>query len=41
LAASVSAYKWKYEFDEYDKDSIGSALSLGYPVFKHTRFTAT
>lgn len=41
LSGSISAYKWKYEFDEYDKDSIGSALSLGYPVFKHTRFTAT
>lgn len=39
LAASVNAYKWTYEYDDYDKDSTGLNFSLGYPVFLNTRFT--
>ncbi len=38
LSASVNAYKWEYEYDEYDKDSLGGSLTFGYPVFRSTRF---
>ncbi|MFZ7128309.1 MAG: outer membrane protein assembly factor BamA [Desulfobacterales bacterium] len=37
LSASVTAYKWEYEYDEYDKDSTGVSIAFGYPVFRYTR----
>ncbi len=37
LSAGAEAYKWDYEFDEYDKDSIGGKLKLGYPLFDFVR----
>jgi outer membrane protein insertion porin family len=37
LSAGVDAYKWQRDYDEYDRDSIGGGLRLGYPVFDYTR----
>ena len=41
LSAGVEAYKWKYEFDQYDKDSIGGKLRLGYPLHEYVRGNLT
>lgn len=32
LSLGTSAYKWKTKFDEYTKDSLGGALTLGFPT---------
>ena len=32
LSASAELYQWMYEYDDYTRDSIGSALSLGFPL---------
>ncbi|WP_051185202.1 outer membrane protein assembly factor BamA [Desulfatiglans anilini] len=32
LSLGVDAYKWDREWDEYDKDSLGGNVSLGFPV---------
>ncbi|MGD2021607.1 MAG: outer membrane protein assembly factor BamA [Desulfobacterales bacterium] len=37
LSGTVTLYNWKYNYDEYDKDSIGFGLSLSYPIFDYTR----
>ena len=37
LSAGVKLYDWQYEYDEYDKDSIGGSLQFGYPVYDYTR----
>jgi outer membrane protein insertion porin family len=37
LSAGVELYKWTYEFDEYDKDSIGGKLRFGYPLYEYVR----
>jgi len=37
LSASVKLYDWQYEYDEYNKDSIGGSLQFGYPVYDYTR----
>ena len=37
LSAGAEAYKWDYEFDEYDKDSIGGKLRISYPVYEYVR----
>jgi outer membrane protein insertion porin family len=37
LSAGVEAYKWDYEFDEYDRDSIGGKLKFSYPVYDYVR----
>jgi len=36
LSAGVKLYKWQYEYDDYDKDSIGGGLTFGYPVYDYT-----
>ncbi|MCK7503936.1 MAG: BamA/TamA family outer membrane protein [Desulfobacterales bacterium] len=41
LSAGVELYKWKYEFDEYDKDSIGGKLRFGYPLYDYVRGNLT
>ncbi len=43
LSAGVEAYKWDYEFSDYDKDSIGGKIKLGYPLYDYIRgyFTYT
>ena len=37
LSAGVKLYDWQYEYDAYDKDSIGGSLQFGYPVYDYTR----
>ncbi|MBN2122787.1 MAG: outer membrane protein assembly factor BamA [Deltaproteobacteria bacterium] len=32
LEFGVDLYKWESEYDEYTKDSLGGALSLGFPI---------
>jgi outer membrane protein insertion porin family len=38
LTGTVKLYNWIYNFDDYDKDTFGGSLGLGYPVFDYTRF---
>jgi len=38
LSAGIDAYNWTREYDEYDKDSVGGRLSLGYPIWRYTKF---
>ncbi|MCJ7773849.1 MAG: outer membrane protein assembly factor BamA, partial [Desulfobacterales bacterium] len=37
LSNSYRVYKWLYDYDAYEKDSMGFGISFGYPVFKYTR----
>ncbi|KPA15931.1 Outer membrane protein assembly factor yaeT [Candidatus Magnetomorum sp. HK-1] len=37
LSFGVDAFNWTREYDEYDKDSKGGRIRLGYPIFRHTR----
>ncbi|MGE5257972.1 MAG: outer membrane protein assembly factor BamA [Hyphomicrobiales bacterium] len=37
LSAGAEAYKWDYQFDEYDKDSIGGNLKFSYPIYEYVR----
>ncbi len=37
LSGTVTFYNWKYNYQEYDKDSFGLGLSLSYPIFSYTR----
>jgi outer membrane protein insertion porin family len=37
LSAGADIYNWTYNFDSYNKDSIGAKLRLGYPLFDFTR----
>jgi outer membrane protein insertion porin family len=37
LSAGAELYKWEYEFDEYDKDSLGGKLRFGYPLYDYVR----
>jgi outer membrane protein insertion porin family len=41
LSAGAELYKWKYEFDQYDKDSVGGKLRFGYPLHEYVRGSAT
>ena len=37
LSAGVDAYKMERDYDDYDRESTGGALRLGYPLFDYTR----
>jgi len=37
LSAGADVYSWKYRYPDYDKDSLGGQLRLGYPIFDYTR----
>ncbi len=37
LTGTVKLYNWLYEYDDYQKDSIGGSIGFGYPVFDYTR----
>jgi outer membrane protein insertion porin family len=37
LSGTIMLYNWKYDFDEYDKDSFGAGIKLSYPVLDYTR----
>ena len=37
LSAGIDAYKMERDYDDYDRDSYGGALRVGYPIFDFTR----
>lgn len=37
LSGTIKLYDWVYEYDDYQKDSIGGSIGFGYPVFDYTR----
>ncbi|MGD2012263.1 MAG: outer membrane protein assembly factor BamA [Desulfobacterales bacterium] len=37
LSAGADLYNWNYRFSDYNKDSIGGNLRLGYPIIDYTR----
>lgn len=37
LSAGIDLYNWDYDYDTYDKNSVGSKLRFGYKVFDFTR----
>lgn len=37
LSAGADVYSWNYSYPDYDKDSLGGQLRLGYPIFDYTR----
>ncbi len=39
IAGDVRAYKWKYEWDEYTKDSYGGEVGIGFPIRIIDRYT--
>jgi len=41
LSAGADIYSWNYSYPDYDKDSFGGNLRLGYPLFDFTRGTLT
>jgi outer membrane protein insertion porin family len=41
LTGTVKIYDWVYNYDDYEKDSVGGSIGLGYPVFNYTRFGLT
>ena len=39
LTAGFRLFNWETEFDAYKRDSRGGSITLGYPVFRDTRFS--
>ena len=39
VSGDINIYKWKREYDEYTKDSVGGELGLGFPLRKIDGFT--
>jgi len=37
LSAGLSAYNWRRDYDEYERDSKGGELRFGYPLADYTR----
>jgi outer membrane protein insertion porin family len=37
LSGTVSLYNWQYDYDDYDKYSLGTGLTLSYPLMDYTR----
>lgn len=37
LSATVSAYNWERDYDDYERNSKGGRLRLSYPLFDYTR----
>jgi outer membrane protein insertion porin family len=37
VSFGFDVYKWTRDYDDYDKDSVGAALRLGYPIWKKWR----
>ena len=38
LSGTIKFYNWIYDYDDYEKDSLGGSIGFGYPVFDYTRF---
>ena len=41
LTGKISFYNWQYDYDDYEKFSLGGSFSLSYPVFDYTRGSLT
>ncbi|MGD2187792.1 MAG: outer membrane protein assembly factor BamA, partial [Desulfobacterales bacterium] len=41
LTGTIKLYNWLYDYDDYEKDSIGGSIRFGYPVFDYTRLFLT
>ncbi|MBU0481623.1 MAG: outer membrane protein assembly factor BamA [Proteobacteria bacterium] len=41
LLFGINVYNWKREYDDYDKDSRGGAVRLGYPLWKRWRLNGS
>jgi outer membrane protein insertion porin family len=41
LTAGFRIYNWVSDFDDYEKDSLGGSIRLGYPIFDFTRFSVS
>jgi outer membrane protein insertion porin family len=41
LSAGFKIYNWSSDFDEYEKESVGGSLRLGYPIFDFTRLSVS
>ena len=41
LSGTIHLYNWQYDYDEYDKYSLGSSFSLSYPLLDYTRGSLT
>ncbi len=39
ISGSIDIYKWKREYDEYTKDSVGGELGVGFPLARIDDFT--
>ena len=39
LTAGFRVFNWETQFDTYTRDSRGGSITLGYPVFRDTRFS--
>ncbi|MCK5203876.1 MAG: outer membrane protein assembly factor BamA, partial [Desulfobacterales bacterium] len=37
LTGTIKFYNWIYDYNDYEKDSIGGSIGFGYPVFDYTR----
>ncbi|MGD9412193.1 MAG: outer membrane protein assembly factor BamA [Desulfobacterales bacterium] len=37
LSGTINFYNWQYDYDEYDKYSLGTRLTLSYPLLDFTR----
>ena len=37
LSGTINFYNWQYDYDEYDKYSLGAGLTLSYPLLDYTR----
>jgi outer membrane protein insertion porin family len=37
LSGTINFYNWQYDYDEYDKYSFGTGLTLSYPLLDYTR----
>ncbi len=37
LSAGTDIYKQNFDYDTYDKDSIGGNIRFGYPIYRYTR----
>ncbi|MGD9227097.1 MAG: outer membrane protein assembly factor BamA [Desulfobacterales bacterium] len=41
LSGTISLYNWIYDYNDYEKDSVGGNIGFGYPVFDYTRFSVS
>lgn len=37
LSAGIDLYNWTVDYDDYDRDSTGGGIRLGYPIFDYMR----